>query len=154
MVTPTPGAGGLRDPFIMRKQDGTFVVLATDLKGTDWTQQQQYIHVWDSTDLRTFTGYRRVKLHDMTTTHSWAPEAFWDASRGQYGILYSSVNSSGRDVIMVNYTTDFVTRQPPRSSSTPASTSSTATSRSASTASTTSTTRGTRRPAWAPARPP
>ena len=27
VVTPTGGTGGLRDPFILRKQDGTFVVL-------------------------------------------------------------------------------------------------------------------------------
>ncbi|MEH0648930.1 glycoside hydrolase family 43 protein [Streptomyces scabiei] len=114
LVTPTQGAGGLRDPFLMRKQDGTFVVLATDLKGTDWNYNSTYIHVWDSTDLRIFTGYRRVKLHDMTTTHSWAPEAYWDAARGRYGILYSSVNSSGHNVIMVSYTTDFVTTSSPQ----------------------------------------
>ncbi|MDX3522688.1 glycoside hydrolase family 43 protein [Streptomyces scabiei] len=114
LVTPTQGAGGLRDPFLMRKQDGTFVVLATDLKGTDWNYNSTYIHVWDSADLRTFTGYRRVKLHDMTNTHSWAPEAYWDAARGRYGILYSSVNSSGHNVIMVSYTTDFVTTSNPQ----------------------------------------
>jgi hypothetical protein len=114
VVTPTAGAGGLRDPFVLRKQDGTFVVLATDLKGTDWSYNSQYIHVWDSTDLRTFTGYRLLKLHDMTNTHSWAPEAFWDAGRGRYGILYSSVNSSGHNVIMVSYTTDFRTTESPQ----------------------------------------
>ncbi|MFC8368122.1 glycoside hydrolase family 43 protein [Streptomyces sp. NPDC057239] len=108
VVTPTAGAGGLRDPFIMRKRDGGFVVLATDLKGTDWGYNSQTIHVWDSTDLRTFTNYRRPHLHDMVT-HSWAPEAFWDASRGQYAIIYSSVNNSGHSVLMVNYTSDFTT---------------------------------------------
>jgi hypothetical protein len=114
VVTPTGGAGGLRDPFVLRKQDGTFVVLATDLKGTDWTRNSVHIHVWDSADLRTFTGYRLLKLHDMTNTHSWAPEAFWDAGRGRYGILYSSVNSSGHNVIMVSYTTDFRTTESPQ----------------------------------------
>ncbi|MET7452164.1 glycoside hydrolase family 43 protein [Streptomyces sp. NPDC005574] len=114
VVTPTLGAKGLRDPFILRRQDGTFVVLATDLNGTDWTYDSVYVHVWDSADLRTFTGYRLLKLHDMTGTHSWAPEAFWDASRGQYGILYSSVNSSGHNVIMVSYTTDFRTAVSPQ----------------------------------------
>ena len=33
VATPTAGTLGLRDPFILRKQDGTFVVLATDLRG-------------------------------------------------------------------------------------------------------------------------
>ena len=106
VADPTLGTLGLRDPFVLRKQDGTFEIVATDLNGTDWSQQNEYIHVWDSTDLRTFTGYRRVKLHSLAT-HSWAPEAFWDASRGQYAIIYSA-NNGTRDVIMVNYTTDFV----------------------------------------------
>jgi len=106
VVTPTQGTLGLRDPFILRKQDGAFEILATDLTGTNFGLQNQFIHVWDSTDLRTFTGYRRVKLHSLPT-HSWAPEAFWDASRGQYAIIYSA-NNGTRDVIMVNYTTDFI----------------------------------------------
>ncbi|MEV7084744.1 glycoside hydrolase family 43 protein [Streptomyces sp. NPDC093085] len=113
VVTPTSGALGLRDPFILRKQDGTFVVVATDLKGTDWNYVSQYVHVWNSTDLRTFTGYHRLKLHDMNT-HSWAPEVFWDAGRGQYALIYSAVNSTGHNVIMVNYTTDFVTASAPQ----------------------------------------
>ncbi|GAA3747794.1 glycoside hydrolase family 43 protein [Salinactinospora qingdaonensis] len=107
VAAPTAGTSGLRDPFILRKQDGTFVILATDLSGTDFTQQNQYIHVWDSADLRSFTGYRRLHMHSMPT-HTWAPEAFWDASRGQYGIVYSA-NSDGRDALWVNYTSDFVT---------------------------------------------
>ncbi|MFD7940316.1 glycoside hydrolase family 43 protein [Streptomyces sp. NPDC059755] len=113
VATPTEGALGLRDPFILRKQDGTYVVIATDLKGTDWSYVSQYVHVWNSADLRTFTGYHRLKLHDMNT-HSWAPEAFWDAGRGQYALIYSAVNSSGHNVIMVNYTTDFVTASAPQ----------------------------------------
>ncbi|CAM3346970.1 glycoside hydrolase family 43 protein [Kibdelosporangium persicum] len=104
VVTPTAGEMGLRDPFVFRKRDNTFVVLATDLKGTDFTKNSQYLHVWDSTDLTSFTGYRRVRMHTMNT-HTWAPTAFWDAARGQYGIVYSANN--GRDVFMANYTSDF-----------------------------------------------
>jgi alpha-L-arabinofuranosidase B-like protein len=107
VVTPTAGAQGLRDPYILRKQDGTFVVMATDLKGTDWSYNSQYIHIWDSPDLRTFTGYRRLKVNSLAT-HSWAPEGYWDPARSQYGVLYSSV-VGGHNVIMVSYTTDFKT---------------------------------------------
>jgi hypothetical protein len=112
VATPTLGSGGLRDPFILRKQDGTFVVMATDLKGTDWAYQSQYLHIWDSTDLRTFTGYRLLKVHSLAT-HAWAPEAFWDASRGQYAVVYSAV-PSGHNVLMVNYTSDFRTASAPQ----------------------------------------
>jgi hypothetical protein len=112
VATPTSGSKGLRDPFILRKQDGTFVVLATDLNGTDWAYQSPYLHVWDSTDLRTFTGYRLLKVNSLAS-HSWAPEAFWDASRGQYAVVYSTVPGS-HNVLMVNYTSDFVTASAPQ----------------------------------------
>ena len=63
---------------------------------------------WDSTDLRSFTGYRLLKLHSLAT-HTWAPESFWDASRSQYAIVYSAVSTTGYNTLMVSYTTDFVT---------------------------------------------
>lgn len=105
VATPTAGQLGLRDPFVFRKQDGTFVVLATDLKGLNFGLNSQYLHVWDSTNLTSFTGYRRIQMHTMNT-HTWAPTAFWDASRNQYGIVYSANNGTS-DVFMVNYTTNF-----------------------------------------------
>jgi hypothetical protein len=111
VATPTAGTGGLRDPFVFRKQDGTFVVLATDLNGTDFSQNNQYLHVWDSVNLTGFTGYRRIRMHSLNT-HTWAPTAFWDAARGQYGIVYSANN--GSDVFLVNYTTDFRTVSSPQ----------------------------------------
>jgi hypothetical protein len=111
VVTPTAGTTGLRDPFVFRKQDGTFVVVATDLKGTDFSLNSQYLHVWDSANLTSFTGYRRVRMHTLNT-HTWAPTVFWDAARGQYGIVYSANN--GRDVFLVNYTSDFRTVTAPQ----------------------------------------
>ncbi|MFI5934614.1 glycoside hydrolase family 43 protein [Actinoplanes sp. NPDC051494] len=112
VATPTLGSKGLRDPFILRKQDGTFVVLATDLYGTDWAYQSQYLHVWDSADLRTFRNYRLLKVHSLAT-HAWAPEAVWDAARSQYLIVYSAV-VGGHNVLLSNYTTDFVTATTPQ----------------------------------------
>jgi non-reducing end alpha-L-arabinofuranosidase len=112
VVTPTAGTLGLRDPFVFRRNDGTFVVLATDLNGTNFGLNNQYLHVWDSTNLTSFSGYRRIQMHTLAT-HTWAPTAFWDAARGQYGIVYSAVNG-GRDLFMVNYTSDFRTVSAPQ----------------------------------------
>jgi hypothetical protein len=112
VVTPTAGELGLRDPFVFRKQDGTFVVVATDLNGTDFSRSSQYLHVWDSTNLTSFTGYRRIRMHTWANTHTWAPTVFWDAGRGQYGIVYSA--NQGGDVFMVNYTGDFRTVSSPQ----------------------------------------
>ncbi|WP_066365819.1 glycoside hydrolase family 43 protein [Herbidospora mongoliensis] len=105
VVTPTAGQLGLRDPQVFRKTDGTFVVIATDLKGTNFGSVSQYLHVWDSVNLTNFTGYRRLRMH-TTGSHTWAPTVFRDNSRGQYGIVYS-YNTGGRDVFAVNYTADF-----------------------------------------------
>ena len=112
VATPTLGSSGMRDPFILRKQDGTFVVLATDLYGTDWSYQSQYLHVWDSTDLITLRNYRLLKVHSLAT-HAWAPAAYWDAARGQYAVIYSAVPGD-HNVLLVNYTTDFVTATTPQ----------------------------------------
>ena len=112
VARPTRGSGGLRDPFLLRRQDGSFVVLATDLNGTDWAYQSQYLHVWDSADLRTFRNYRLLKVHSLAT-HAWAPEAVWDPARGQYAVVYSAV-VGGHNVLMVNHTTDFVTASAPQ----------------------------------------
>ncbi|MEU4623311.1 AbfB domain-containing protein [Actinoplanes sp. NPDC023801] len=112
VTTPTAGQRGLRDPYIHRRQDGTFVVAATDLKGLGTGPGSQYLHIWDSTDLASFTGYRHVRMHTMNT-HIWSPAIFWDAGRREYGIAYSSANGT-RDVLMVNYTTDFRTVSAPQ----------------------------------------
>jgi hypothetical protein len=63
VATPTAGMPGLRDPYILRKQDGTFVVLATDLRDRVFNPNNQFIHVRDSTNLTSFSNYRRVRLH-------------------------------------------------------------------------------------------
>jgi sucrose-6-phosphate hydrolase SacC (GH32 family) len=99
VLKPTMGTGYLRDPHFCRKQDGTFVIVATD----NWNSE--YIHIWDSTDLRTFTNERLVRMN-TTGMHAWAPETFYDASRGQYAIVWSG--NTDRNRIYVSYTTDFV----------------------------------------------
>jgi hypothetical protein len=112
VVTPTEGDLGLRDPYVYRKRDGAFVVIATDLRGTDFSRTSQFLHVWDSADLTSFTGYRRIRMHTLANTHTWAPTVFWDAARGQYAIVYSA--NTGGDVFLVNYTSDFRTASAPQ----------------------------------------
>ncbi len=112
VVTPTQGDLGLRDPYIYRKQDGTFVVIATDLRGLNFGRNSQYLHVWDSTDLTSFTGYRLLRMHTYSNVHTWAPTVFWDAARSQYGIVYSSNTTT--DLFLINYTSDFRTVSAPQ----------------------------------------
>lgn len=108
VLTPTLGFGALRDPFILRKQDGSFAVMATNMIGQDMAANlSKSILVWDSPDLRTFNNARLLQVNNSSTMHAWAPEAFWDASRGQYAVLWSGNTNYNR--IYVSYTSDFRT---------------------------------------------
>jgi hypothetical protein len=105
--TPTAGRKGLREPFVHRRQDGSFVVAALDLTGPG----PEYLHIWDTTDLARLTGYRHVRLGAMDT-HAWGLTIFWDAARHEYGITWSAARGN-RDVLMVAHTADFRTVSTP-----------------------------------------
>lgn len=107
LVSPL-GQKGIRDPFFLKKQDGGFVVLATDSAGGAQAATTN-IFACDTADFITFRNPRLLKLHD-TTMPTLAPEAFYDAGRKQYAILWSG----GTDYhsIHVNYTEDFLSVGP------------------------------------------
>jgi hypothetical protein len=113
------GSKHLRDPFIMRKQDGTFVLLATDwtrsyTAGDYWSSPSPNIVVAESPDLMTFSNPRLLQVTPAVDSsgapmHAWAPEAFYDPEREQYGILWSGNDANNVNRIYVSYTTDFQT---------------------------------------------
>ena len=92
------GELGVRDPFITRSPDGDkFYLLATDLKingGRGWDAAQRTgsrsIMVWESTDLTHWSQQRSVQVSPPAAGNTWAPEAFWDAKRGNYVVYWAS----------------------------------------------------------------
>lgn len=115
ILDPTAGTGGIRDPFIHRLQDGTWVLLATDLEvGVPFGQANPNLHVWTSPDLVTWSGDRLLSVNSANPgSYTWAPAVHWDPARQQYGITYSASPAGGPEgVIMVSYTTDFTTATP------------------------------------------
>ena len=101
----------------MRKQDGTFVVLATDWTRSYtvadyWSSPSPNIVVVDSADLITFTNPRLLQVTPIVDSngapmHAWSPEAFFDSDLGQYGIIWSGNDANNVNRIYVSYTTDF-----------------------------------------------
>ncbi|WP_199442176.1 glycoside hydrolase family 43 protein [Umezawaea beigongshangensis] len=96
-LVSTVGTKGVRDPFVMRKQDGTFVLVATDLRmyrGPSWDQVQRTgsrsIVVWESADLVTWSAPRAVVVADSTAGNVWAPEAYYDPALGKYVVFWAS----------------------------------------------------------------
>ena len=94
----TMGEMGLRDPFLIRSPEGDrFFLIATDLsigRNGDWDRSQRqgskYLEVWESTDLINWSAQRHVKVSPDTAGNTWAPEAYWDESLGQYVVFWAS----------------------------------------------------------------
>jgi len=88
VLAPTMGRKQIRDPFIMRKKDGSFAIFATN----GWNSDK--ITVWDSDDL---TAYENERLITVSTKdykglsghYAWAPECNYDPVTDLYYIYWS-----------------------------------------------------------------
>ncbi|MGW3117663.1 family 43 glycosylhydrolase [Streptomyces sp. NPDC001107] len=129
VLTSTLGEKGLRDPFIIRSPEGDkFYQIATDLRiygNGDWDAAQRTgsksIMIWESTDLVHWTDQRLVKISPDSAGNTWAPEAFYDAKRGEYVVfwaskLYDNAEHSGDTYNRMMYATtrDFYTFSEPK----------------------------------------
>ncbi|MFE7272735.1 family 43 glycosylhydrolase [Streptomyces sp. NPDC057623] len=100
VLTSTTGEKGLRDPFVIRSPEGDrFYMIATDLRmyqnsSGSWDQVQRHgsksIMVWESTDLVHWTDQRLVKVSPDSAGNTWAPEAYWDDSLGEFVVFWAS----------------------------------------------------------------
>ena len=129
------GIGGnrIRDPFIFKKNDGKFVLIATDwtlwqtpdaVSEGYWSNPSPYLILADSDDLISWKNSRRIdfaqlssqaletrKAHGWGQMHAWAPEVFYDENKKMYGVIWSGDGDlQGNSVInrtYINYTSDF-----------------------------------------------
>ncbi|MFI9758655.1 family 43 glycosylhydrolase [Streptomyces sp. NPDC051963] len=100
VLTSTTGEKGLRDPFVIRSPEGDkFYLIATDLRmyqnsSGSWDDVQRHgsksIMVWESTDLVHWTDQRLVKVSPDSAGNTWAPEAYWDDTLGEYVVFWAS----------------------------------------------------------------
>ncbi|MGW3102305.1 family 43 glycosylhydrolase [Streptomyces sp. NPDC001100] len=100
VLTSTIGEKGLRDPFVIRSPKGDkFYLIATDLRmyrnsSGSWDDVQRHgsrsVMIWESTDLVHWTDQRLVKVAPENAGNTWAPEAYWDDSLGEYVVFWAS----------------------------------------------------------------
>ncbi|KAI4916772.1 hypothetical protein J4E90_003275 [Alternaria incomplexa] len=98
VLASTEGTKGLRDPFVIRSPEGDrFFLLATDLSigsGTSWGDAVRkgslYLEIWESSDLKTWSQQRHVKVSPPTAGNTWAPEAYYDTDLGSYVVFWAS----------------------------------------------------------------
>jgi beta-xylosidase len=101
-------AGGIRDPHILRKEDGhSFYMVGTDMmssKGWDSNRgmvlmkSDDLVH-WESSAVniqKRFQGHEDLK-------RVWAPQTIYDNKEGKYLIYFSMKHGNGPDIIYYAY---------------------------------------------------
>lgn len=110
---------GIRDPHILRGQDGTFYMVATDMRCAEGWSSNRGIVMLHSTDMIHWT-HNTVHFPDRFpeqwsgVTRVWAPETIWDSTYintdgtlGRYMIYYSLLTDDmSHDIIYYSYAND------------------------------------------------
>ncbi|WP_347302084.1 glycoside hydrolase family 43 protein [Croceibacterium sp. TMG7-5b_MA50] len=130
VLESTKGTRGLRDPFLMRSAEGDrFFLLATDLSvaRTTWNaavrQGSHHLEIWESRDLIDWGEQRHVPVNLPNAGMTWAPEAIWDPSAGNYAVYWASTlytdgtrtqDDGNGPQMLLSTTRDFRSFTPPR----------------------------------------
>ncbi len=123
VLTSNVGENGVRDPYILRGEDGKFFVIATDLSiynrrddsnrwGTCQTSGSKSIVIWESSDLVNWSQANLVQVAPDNAGCTWAPEAVYDPEVGKYMVFWASKTSTDNYAtqrMYRSYTSDFKT---------------------------------------------
>lgn len=108
------GEQGVRDPFLIRTQDGErYYLIATDLRiasGRSWEDAvrcgSRSIVVWESEDLIHWTDARMCGIGPEGAGCVWAPEAVYSPKEDAYMVFWASY-VDGKHRMYASYTKDF-----------------------------------------------
>ena len=85
------GTGSVRDPYLFTMQDGTYCIIATDMRSElGWSSNHAFT-VWKSPDLINWTEYN-IDISPLIpdTVRAWAPQAIWDEEAGKYMVYWAN----------------------------------------------------------------
>jgi hypothetical protein len=126
VFSPTIGSGHIRDPYIFRTNNGSFVLLAADFTSagqyTDlgshydlsyWKHPSQSIYVAFSDDLITWTNEHLLQVtddygSDGAVRHAWSPRAIYNKNDRCYDIYWVGDDEDGINHVFVTETYDFL----------------------------------------------
>lgn len=98
--------GGVRDPHILRGEDGNFYMVLTDLK-TDNGWSNTEIILAKSTDLLDWETSQINLAEEFSEfsdiSRAWAPQTIYDAEAGKYMVYFSMLQPGGYDIIYYAY---------------------------------------------------
>lgn len=98
--------GGVRDPHILRGNDGTFYMTVTDLQTANGWDNQAMV-LLKSTDLVSWTSSKvdisKVFEGFKDVTRVWAPQTIYDAKAKKYLVYFSMLQPGGTDIVYYSY---------------------------------------------------
>lgn len=100
--------GGVRDPHILRCQDGkTFYMVLTDMVSANGWDSNRAMVLLKSTDLIHWTHnvvdiQKRFRGQD-SLKRVWAPQTIFDAEKQRYMVYWSMKHGEGEDIIYYSY---------------------------------------------------
>ena len=92
---------GLRDPHLLRGNDGYFYMVATDMKCAEGWSSNRGMVLMKSKDLVNWQHStvhvpdKYAGTHFANVTRVWAPETIWDPQAGKYMIYFSLLTNDG-----------------------------------------------------------
>ena len=104
-------AGGVRDPHILRAEDGkSFYMVVTDMvSGNGWDSNRAFVMLksddlvdWQSSVVNI---QQRFSGHD-DLLRVWAPQTIYDSEAGKYMVYWSMQHGDGPDIIYYAYAND------------------------------------------------
>ena len=103
--------GGVRDPHILRSQDGkTFYMVVTDMTSSKGWDSNRAMVLLKSTDLVNWTSsvvnIQKKYKNQENLKRVWAPQTIFDPEAGKYLIYWSMQHGDGPDVIYYAYAND------------------------------------------------
>lgn len=98
--------GGVRDPHILRGEDGTFYMTVTDLQTTNGWENQAMV-LLKSVDLIHWTSSKvdisKVFTNFKDVSRVWAPQTIYDAKAKKYMVYFSMLQPGGTDIVYYAY---------------------------------------------------
>jgi len=108
VLNATIGNKSIRDPYIIRKQDGGFQLLSTN----SW--ESRSILLWDSNNLINWTNERLAEITPSNANNAWAPQAIYNPASNNYMVYWSTrTDGNWHHRIYKSFTTDFQTFSAP-----------------------------------------
>lgn len=99
--------GGVRDPHILRGEDGNFYMVITDMKSDLGWSSNHGIILMKSSDLVNWTSSKidiKAKYPEFSTIQSaWAPQSIYDPAVGKYMVYWSMRSPGVHEIIYYAY---------------------------------------------------